>query len=184
MTYILNNVAANTALLNLENTVSNLQNVQNQISTGLAVSSAADNASYFSIASVLRSDSSALTTVGSTLNEGNSSLSLAANALSQVQTSLSDIKQQLINASVPGADRKVIQQQISQDQAQLQNIANSANFNGENFLSVELFAEWLQLHEKLCVVLFPRLDRQHFYRVHQRRYDEDRIVRQRYGFLR
>ena len=137
MTYILNNVAANTALLNLENTVSNLQNVQNQISTGLAVSSAADNASYFSIASVLRSDSSALTTVGSTLNEGNSSLSLAANALSQVQTSLSDIKQQLINASVPGADRKVIQQQISQDQAQLQNIANSANFNGENFLSVD-----------------------------------------------
>jgi len=137
MTYILNNVAANTALLNLENTVSNLQNVQNQISTGLAVSSAADNASYFSIASVLRSDSSALTTVGSTLNEGNSSLSLAANALSQVQTSLSDIKQQLINASVPGADREVIQQQISQDQAQLQNIANSANFNGENFLSVD-----------------------------------------------
>ena len=108
MTYILNNVAANTALLNLQNTVANLQNVQNQISTGLAVSSAADNASYFSIASVLRSDSSALTTVGSTLNEGNSSLFLAANALSQVQTSLSDIKQQLINASVPGADRKVI----------------------------------------------------------------------------
>ncbi len=136
MTYILNNVAANTALLNLENTVANLQNVQNQISTGLAVSSAADNASYFSIASVLRSDSSALTTVGSTLNEGNSSLSLSANALAQVQTSLSDIKQQLINASVPGADRKVIQQQITQDQAQLQNISNSANFNGQNFLAV------------------------------------------------
>jgi flagellin len=37
---------------------------------------------------------------------------------------------------VPGADRKVIQEQIKQDQAQLQNIANSANFNGENFLSV------------------------------------------------
>ena len=136
MTYILNNVAANTALLNLENTVSNLQNVQNQISTGLAVSSAADNASYFSIASVLRSDSSALTTVGSTLNEGNSSLSLSATALSNIQTTLSDIKQQLINASVPGADRKVIQEQITQDQAQLQNLANSANFNGENFLSV------------------------------------------------
>ncbi len=136
MTSILNNIAANTALLNLENTVSNLQNVQNQISTGLAVSSAADNASYFSIASVLRSDSSALTTVGTTLNEGNSSLSTAANALNQIQTTLSDIKQQLVNASTPGTNRAVIQAQIAQDQAQLQNIANSANFNGQNFLSV------------------------------------------------
>ncbi len=68
MTSILNNIAANTALLNLDNTVANLQDVQNQISTGLKVSSAADNASYFSIATVLRSDSSALGTVSDTLN--------------------------------------------------------------------------------------------------------------------
>jgi len=107
ITSILNSYAANTALLNLENTDSNLNTVQNQISTGLSVSSAADNASYFSIASVLRSDSSALTTVGDTLNEGNSSLSVAANALDQIQTTLSDIKQQLVNASVPGAEWRV-----------------------------------------------------------------------------
>ncbi len=137
MTSILNNVAANTALLNLENTVANLQSTQNEVSTGLAVSTAADNASYFSIASVLRSDSSALSTVSDTLNEGNSSLSVAATALNQIQTTLSDIKNQLVNASVPGANRAVIQEQISQDQSQLQNIANSANFNGENFLSVD-----------------------------------------------
>ena len=31
----------------------------------------------------------------------------------------------------------MIQEQITQDQAQLQNISNSANFNGENFLSVD-----------------------------------------------
>jgi len=137
MTSILNNIAANTALLNLQNTVQNLQNIQSQISTGYKVSTAADNASYFSIASVLRSDSSALSTVSDTLNLGNSSLTLAANAISQIQTTLSDIKQKLVNATTPGTDRSVIQEQITQDQAQLQNISNSANFNGENFLSVD-----------------------------------------------
>jgi flagellin len=136
MTSILNNIAANTALMNLENTVSSLQSVQNEISTGLKVSSAADNASYFSIASVLRSDSSALSSVSDQLNLGNSSLSVASTALGQIQTTLSDIKQRLVDATTPGADRTVIQQQISQDQLELQNIANSASFNGQNFLSV------------------------------------------------
>lgn len=137
MTSILNNVAANTALLNLENTVSNLQGIQNQISTGLRVSSAADNASYFSIATVLKSDSSALSTVSDQLNLGGSSLDVASSALSQISTTLSDIKNQLLAASSPGVDRTKIQQQISQDQAQLKNISNSANFNGQNFLSVD-----------------------------------------------
>ncbi|MGO9473486.1 MAG: flagellin [Rhodomicrobium sp.] len=133
---ILTNVAANTALLNLEQTNTNLQNVQNQISTGLAVNSAADNASYFSIATVLRSDSSALGTVSDTLNLGDSSLTVANTAISQISTTLSDIKDQLVAASAPGADMTTIQQTISADQAQLQNISQSANFNGQNFLSV------------------------------------------------
>lgn len=137
MTSILTNVAANTALLNLESTNMNLQNIQNQISTGLSVSSAADNASYYSIATVLRSDSSALSTVSDALNLGGSSLNVASSALSQISTTLSDIKNQLLSAATPGVDRTQIQEQITQDQAQLKNIANSANFNGQNFLSVD-----------------------------------------------
>ena len=137
MTSILTNVAANTALMNLQNTVQNLQNVQNQISTGLRVSSAADNAAYFSIATVLRSDSAALLTVSDSLNLGGSSLDVANSALAKIQTTLSDIKQQLLSATNPGVDRAQIQAAITQDQAQLKNIANSANFNGQNFLSVD-----------------------------------------------
>jgi flagellin len=137
MTSILTNVAANTALLNLQNTVQNLQNVQNQISTGLRVSSAADNAAYYSIATVLRSDSGALSTVSDALNLGGSSLDVASSALSQINTTLSDIKQKLLSATSPGVDRTKIQEAITQDQQQLKNIANSANFNGQNFLSVD-----------------------------------------------
>ncbi len=137
MTSILTNVAANTALMNLQNTVQSLQNVQGQISTGLRVSSAADNAAYFSIATVLRSDSAALSTVSDSLNLGGSSLDVANSALSKIQTTLSDIKQQLLSATNPGVDRAKIQAAITQDQAQLKNISNSANFNGQNFLSVD-----------------------------------------------
>lgn len=108
MTSILTNVAANTALLNLQNTVQSLQNVQNQISTGLRVSSAADNAAYYSIATVLRSDSGALSTVSDALNLGGSSLDTATSALSKINTALSDIKQQLLTATSPGVDRTKI----------------------------------------------------------------------------
>ena len=137
VTSILNSVAANTALLNLENTIGNLNNVQSQISTGLKVQSAADNAAYYSISSVLNSDNSALSTVSDSLNLGNSSLSVASNAISQIQTALNDIKTKLVEASQPNSNMATIQQSIAQDQLQLQNIANSANFNGQNFLSVD-----------------------------------------------
>ncbi len=136
VTSILNSVAANTALLNLENTIGSLNNVQSQISTGLKVQSAADNAAYYSISSVLNSDSSALSSVSDSLNLGNSSLSVASNAISQIQTTLNDIKSKLVEATQPNANMATIQASISQDQLQLQNISNSANFNGQNFLSV------------------------------------------------
>ena len=136
MTSILNNIAASTALLNLQNTVQNLQNTQQQISTGLKIGSAADNAAYFAISTVLKSDSNALSTVSDTLSLGGSSLDVATNALDKIQTTLSDIKAQLLAATTPGIDRVKIQAQIAQDQAQLKNISDSANFNGQNVLSV------------------------------------------------
>ncbi len=137
MTSVLNNVAANTALLNLDNTVSNLQQTQQHISTGLKISSAADNAAYFAVSTVLKSDSSALNTVSDTLNLGASALGVATNALEKIQTTLSDIKNQLLAATTPGVDRVKIQAQITQDQAQLRSISSAANFNGQNFLSTD-----------------------------------------------
>ena len=171
------NVAANTALLNLENTVTSLQNTQAEISTGLAVSTAKDNASYFSIATVLRSDSSALSSVSDTLNLGDSSLTVSSTALSQIQTTLSDIKNQLVDAALPNADMTTIQQKISADQQQLQNVAQSANFNGQNFLSVELWRGKLQFDDEFHVVLYPQLGRGDFGRFHQYRHCEHSALR-------
>ena len=85
----------------------------------------------------MRSDSAALSTVSDQLNLGGSSLDVASKALAQISTTLSDIKQQLLSATSPGVDRNKIQEQITQDEANLKNVANSASFNGQNFLSID-----------------------------------------------
>ena len=68
MSSLLTNTSALTALRNLSVTQQSLQSTQNQISTGLKVASAADNASYWSIATQMRSDNSALGAVKDALN--------------------------------------------------------------------------------------------------------------------
>ena len=58
MNSILNNSAAFSALQALQTTQQSAETtVQNQVSTGLSVSSAADNSSYWSIAAQLNADS-------------------------------------------------------------------------------------------------------------------------------
>jgi len=136
MTSILTNNAANTALLNLQNTVKNLDKTQNEISTGLRVSTAADNASYYSIATSLKSDSSALTTISDSLDVADSTLSTATSAIDKISDVLSKIKDSLVTATTQGADRTKIQAEISTYQAQLATIASAASLNGQNFLSV------------------------------------------------
>ena len=162
MTSVLNNIAANTALLNLQNTVQNLQNTQQQISTGYKIGSAADNAAYFAISTVLQSDSNALSTVSDTLNLGGASLGVATNALAKIQTTLSDIKNQLLAATTPGVDRVKIQAQITQDQAQLESIAELCELQWAE-LSIHGFRRGqLQRHEVLRLVVLTRRVGEHY----------------------
>ncbi|MBS0360597.1 MAG: flagellin, partial [Proteobacteria bacterium] len=66
------NDAALIALQNLNNTTSNLQDVQNRISTGLAINSAKDNASVWAIAQGQRADIGSLSAVKSSLDRATS----------------------------------------------------------------------------------------------------------------
>ncbi len=69
---LLTNTSAMTALMYLTQTQSNLNHVQNEISTGLAISNASDNVSYWSIATKMNSDVGALGAVNSALSESQS----------------------------------------------------------------------------------------------------------------
>jgi flagellin len=131
---ILTNASALTALQALNMTQQNLQHTENQVSTGLKISTAADNAAYWSIGTKMNSQVSALGAVSDALNESSSLLSTMTTALNSTITIMSSIVTNLEAAEQPGADQKSIQTAIKAQQQQLVNIGAAANFNGQNFL--------------------------------------------------
>jgi len=115
-------------------TQQNLQTTENQISTGLKISTAADNAAYWSIGAKMTSQTGALGAVSDALNESGSLLSTMTTALNSTLTIMQAIKNDLIAAEQPGAAATSIQTDIAAQQQALMSIGSSATFNGQNFL--------------------------------------------------
>jgi flagellin len=132
---LLTNNAAMTALLSLNMTQQSLAKYENQVSTGLKIASAADNASYWSIATSMNSQVSALGAVNSALSESGSMLSTMSAALNTTISIMNNIKNDLLTGLEPGTDLTKIQTDISTQQEQLLSIGSSSSFNGENFLA-------------------------------------------------
>jgi flagellin len=137
MSSINTNVAAMTALQTLTQTNKSLVETQNRISTGFRVADAEDNAAYWSIATTMRSDSMALSTVQDALGLGAATVDVAYTGIKSSIDVVNQIKAKLVAARQPGIDRSKVQTEISELQAQLQGIADSATFSGENWLSVD-----------------------------------------------
>jgi flagellin len=131
---LLTNTSAMTALMYLTQTQSNLDQVQNEVSTGLAISSASDNVSYWSIATEMNSDVGALGAVDSALSESQSMVATMSAAMNSTISVMDAIKNDLVTASNPGADLSQIQSDITAQQNSLLSIGQSATFNGQNFL--------------------------------------------------
>lgn len=72
MSSLLTNTSAMTALAALTQTQQNLSHTENMVSTGLRISSAADNAAYWSIATKMQSNIGALGAVNDALSESSS----------------------------------------------------------------------------------------------------------------
>jgi flagellin len=137
MSSINTNVAAMTALQTLTATNKALTETQNRISTGYRVADASDNAAYWSIATTMRSDNAALSTVQDALGLGAATVDTAYTGIDSAIKVVDQIKSKLVAARQPGVDRSKIQSEITELQAQLRGIAESATFSGENWLSVD-----------------------------------------------
>jgi flagellin len=137
MSSINTNVAAMTALATLNHTSKDMLTVQNRVATGLRVSTAADNAAYWSIATTMRSDNLALSTVQDALGLGAATADIAIAGLNTAIDVASKIKAKLVAARAPGIDRAKIQSEITQLQSSLQNTVDAASFSGQNWLSVD-----------------------------------------------
>ena len=134
MSSLLTNASALTALQNLSSTQRSLQSTQNQISTGLRVASAADNAAYWSIATTMSSDNGALGAVKDALSESSSMIDVASAAMKSTLDVMNKIKNDLVSAKQPGADLAKIQTELTSLQSQLGSIVKSSAFNGQNWL--------------------------------------------------
>jgi len=134
MSSINTNLSAMTALQALKSTQSAMNKTQNQISTGLRVGSAADNASYFSIATQMRSDNGALGAVKDSIKQSKAMIDTFTSALSKISSYLDKAKQNLVNATQPGAQQEEINTELKKLVEGIKNTAASANFNGENWL--------------------------------------------------
>jgi flagellin len=135
MSSLLTNNAAMSALQALSLTQKSLEGVQNQISTGLRVSDASDNAAYWSIATSMRSDTGALSAVSDALNLGSSTLGVATAALDSTLTIMNKMKADIVTAQTPGTDKTQIETDIAALQSSLRSITSSASFNGVNLLN-------------------------------------------------
>ena len=131
---LLTNTSAMTALQNLAATQKALTTTQSQISSGLRVATASDNAAYWSISTTMKSDTGALSAVTDALNLGSSVVGTATAALNSTITLLNKMKNDVVTAQTSGTDPTQVQTDISAQQASLINIMTSASFNGVNLL--------------------------------------------------
>ena len=138
MSSLLTNASAMTALQTLSMVNKDLSTTQARISTGQKVATASDNAAYWSIATTMRSDNSALGTVQEALGLGAAKVDTAYAGMDQAIEYVKQIKNKLIAAQEPSADRAKLQGDISQLQDQLRGIAESASFSGENWLQADI----------------------------------------------
>jgi flagellin len=132
---ILTNSSAMTALQSLDQTEQALNTTQNEVSTGLAVGSAADNAAYWSIATQLSSNSGVVGAVNDALTQSQSVLDTATSALNSIITTINAIETALTQATNPTADIGDINTTLGALGQQLTDAVTGASFNGLNVLN-------------------------------------------------
>jgi flagellin len=131
------NQAALVALQNLNKTNMSLGDVQNRISTGLAINSAKDNASVWAIAQGQRADIGSLAAVKMSLDRAKSISDVASTAGSSISDLLVQMKEKVVAAMDPSIDstsRTALDSDFKSILRQIIQVTQNANFDGANLL--------------------------------------------------
>jgi flagellin len=135
MSSILTNTSSMVALQTLKGLNRGLAGVQNEISTGLKVSSAKDNASTWAIASTMTSDVGAYKKMSESLTAASETIGVARNAAEQMVDILKQVQGKVIEGKKPGADLAKLQADVDAMTATMQSIGASAQVNGINMVN-------------------------------------------------
>jgi flagellin len=138
MSLVLNtNMASLVAQNSLTTSGAQLQTSLQQLSSGLRVNTAADDAAGYAIAQGMTSQIDGLTQAAQNANDGVSLTQTASGALSEVTTDLQtmrDLAVESLNATNSSGDRSDLNAQYQQLAADINSVASQTQFNGVNLL--------------------------------------------------
>jgi flagellin len=131
------NPGALIALENLNSTANQLQQAQNEVSTGLAVASPKDNGAIWAIAQNERATSNSLDAVKNSLQTGQSIIDVANSAGQTVSDLLTQMKEKALAASDTSLDansRSALNSDFVSLVKQISTAVSNADFNGVNLI--------------------------------------------------
>jgi flagellin-like hook-associated protein FlgL len=126
------------ALQALDASSRSLQKTQNEISTGLKVSSPTDNGATWTMAQNMRSQVSSWQAVSASLNRGQSIVDVAVSAAQSISDLLNQIKAKALAYSDPSNDATSLAAYKSDIQSlvgEITNLSNTSSFEGDNLLN-------------------------------------------------
>jgi flagellin len=131
------NAGALVALQNLTATSQQLQQTQNEVSTGLAIASPQDNGAIWAIAQNERGTSDSLDSVIQSLQRGQSTIQVATSAGTSISNLLNQLKSTALSAtdtSLDATSLAALNNQFKSTLTQITQIVNNSNFNGVNMI--------------------------------------------------
>jgi flagellin len=138
MSLVLNtNYSSLVAQDSLSTSGSELSTALQQLSSGLRINTAADDAAGYAIVQGMTSQINGLDQASQNANDGVSLAQTAQGALTEITNDLQtmrDLAVESLNATNSSQDRTDLNQQFSQLQADINNVASTASFNGVNLL--------------------------------------------------
>jgi flagellin len=139
MSLVLNtNIASLQAQNNLSKSGSALSTATRDLSSGLKINSAADNAAGFAIASRFQTQIGGLGQASTNASDAINLAQTAGSALSQITSNLQSIRDlavQSANGTYQASDRAAIDTSVQQYLSEITRIANQTSFNGTNVLN-------------------------------------------------
>ncbi|MCP2680193.1 flagellin [Maricaulaceae bacterium NA33B04] len=137
MATINTNPGAMIALQNLNKTNMDLQQVQQRINTGLAVSSAKDNGGVFAIAQSMRADVGGYKAVNQSLDLAASTVDVALAGGEAISDLMVEMKEKALagaDTSLDTASRTALNEDFKALRDQVTTIVSNAEFNGTNLI--------------------------------------------------
>ena len=142
---IANNIASLTAYTSLNQINRKLEKSTEQLSTGLRINSASDDAAGLAVSEKMRTQISGLDTALKNSQEGISLLQTAESAMSETNSILQRIRELILQASndsLTSNDRQSIQLEINELKQHIDNIADTTEFNDRRILDGSSGATW------------------------------------------